>query len=505
MVTRRTLLQQGAATAVSWGTAPLLIGRAYAQAPTSAGFDYYIGPNGSDSNPGTAAKPWAITAINTRRALYAGKRVGLLDGTYNVHELCQNGSIHEPALGVNGGPSADAPTVIAAVNPRQAILTAADPVSGAYPTKQCPIIGQGYLQTANKGNLILDGLFVTRSYQYGILFYAPAGSEFLTTLVEGGSTGVVVRNCEIYDIAGYMPDNVAGIMMWFCTGALITNNKIHSVQPPAERPAGAGIQSYRCHANIYELNSIYDCSMGIYDKNNTNGGHILRYNYIECAGLTPGAPILDCAGGNSGDTLTVHNNVIVGPTIWAGLDMIVTPSQQSMLCYNNTCVFGGAKGSDHGIFYPAAGKTVSPAAMVTFYNNVVHCNGQVGYGGLVSFCEGSIALSDYNVLSASGASPTMALVPVTKPRSVTKPYSLAEWRSATGMDQHSTSAAPLFSNVMDRTPAGFQLRSGSATAMGRVGGVASGAPVAVGAWGGGATQIGCNFGPAPKAVTLDVS
>src|SRR5215472_6762340 len=274
MVTRRTLLKQSAYAALAWRAAPALIGTAYA-GDSPSGFDYYIAPNGEDSNPGTYAKPWSITAINTHRAVYAGKRVGLLDGTYNVHALCQKGGQTTPALGVNGGPNAATPTVIAAVNPRQAILTAADPASGAYATAACPIIGQGYMQTQNQGHVVIDGLFLTRSYQYAISFYATVGQQ--ATAVAGGAGGFVLRNCEIYDIAGLINNNVAGILLWFCTGALISNNKIHSIQPPNVQNASlgdcAGIISFRCRSNIYEYNTIYDCNVGIYDKNSPNGNH----------------------------------------------------------------------------------------------------------------------------------------------------------------------------------------------------------------------------------------
>jgi Right handed beta helix region len=299
---------------------------------------------------------------------------------------------------------------------------------------------------------------------------------------------------------------VSGVMLWFCTGALISNNQIHSIQPPDARPAGTGIQSFRSHSNVYEFNTIYDCGQGIYDKNNTNGNHTFRYNYIECAGLNPGSVLLDCSGGNPGDTLTVHNNVLVGPTIFAGTDALIVPSPQSLLFYNNTCVFGGPQKADRGIVYPAGGHTIAPAAMVRFYNNIVQCTGQVGYAGLVSLCAGTVALSDFNVLSAVDSSELMSLTPVTEPRAIPKLYSLADWRSLTGMDRHSTTSAATFASAMDRTPTGFQLQAGSAYATaGRVGGVVSGAPTALGAWGGGATQIGCNFGPAPKAVSLSVS
>jgi hypothetical protein len=509
MVTRRSLLKQGAYAAIALRTARSLVRTASAQtASPSTSFDYYISPAGSDANPGTRSQPWAITAINTHRAEYAGKRVGLLDGTYNVHALCQAGKWSTPALAVNGGPSADSPTVIAAVNPRQAILTGADPVTGAYPTTQCGAIGQGYMQTQNKGNVTIDGLCITHTYQYGIAFYAPVPNQ-----KEGGTSGFVVRNCEIYDIGGYSNDNVGGVLMYFCTGALISNNKIHSVQPPNPSnpdPANvAGIFSFNCHSNIYEYNTIYDCNCGIYDKNNYNGNHTYRYNFVECGGLTPYAALRDCSGGNAGDTVTVHNNVLVAPVVWDGADALNMPSLQSLVFYNNTCVFGSeGRNTDNGMFYPAGGAQVSPAATVTFYNNIIQCAGGIGYAGLVLLCKGSIALSDYNAFSSAGGSDRiLALNPESQPRgSNPKAYSLSDWRSTTGMDTHSTTAAAAFTSQLSRAPTGFQLlKSSVGQGSGRVGGVASGALTDIGAWGGDATQIGCNFGPSPKATSLSVS
>lgn len=507
MVTRRTLLKQGAYAALALRAAPSLVRTANAETTNSStSFDYYISSTGSDANPGTLSQPWAITAINTHRADYAGKRIGLLDGTYNVHALCQTGGWSKPALAVNGGPNTDTPTVIAAVNPRKAILTGADPVSGAYPTNACAPIGQGHMQTQNKGNVTLDGLLITRSFQYGVMFYAPAGQ-----LKEGGSSGFTVQNCEIYDIGGIVNDNAGGVMLYFCTGALVSNNHIHSVQPPNVENGNlgnaSGIFSFNCHSNIYEYNTIYDCNAGIHDKNNYNGNHTHRFNFIESAGLYPVSPLTDCSGGDAGDTLTVHNNVLIGPSIWDGSNIFNMPSLQSLVFYNNTCVFGGAQKQDNGIFYAAGGNTVSPAATVTFYNNVLQCNGAIGYAGLALFCVGSVVLSDYNIFSSVSGDEVMALNPLSQPRgSHPKVYSLAGWRSATGFDMHSTSSAASFASPLNRTPQGFQLLSASPGERGgRVGGVVSGATTDIGAWGSGATQIGCNFGPAPKATSLNVS
>ena len=318
-----------------------------------------------------------------------------------------------------------------------------------------------------------------------------------------------MRNCEIYDISGIVNDNVGGVMLYFCTGALVSNNKIHSVQPPniynANLNNAAGIFSFDSHSNIYEYNTISDCNCGIHDKNANNGNHTHRYNYIECAGLTPGAPLFDCAGGNPGDVLTVHNNIIIGPGIWNAANAFHMPPLQGVVFYNNTCVVASAGNDAAGIFCPTAGAKTSPPAMVSFYNNILQCPGTVGYAGLVTFCAGTLAQCDYNSFGASNDK-IFGLSSVDAPRVPPRLYTLDAWRAATGQDTHSVSATVGLVSPQDRTPGGFQLQtSSSARALGRVGGTPAGAVTEIGAWGGGATQIGCNFGPSPVPVSLKVS
>jgi hypothetical protein len=505
MVTRRTLLKQGVYATLSAATLPIMERTARAQG-ASLGFDFYISPTGSDSNPGTLERPWTITAINSRRGDYAGKRVGLLDGTYNVHALCQAApnSGYGTALAVNGGPRAATPTSIGAVNARQAILTGADPATGAYPTNPVAIIGQGFNQVANNGNVILDGLYITRSFGAGIGFYLSGSPSS-----EGGSSGVVIRNCEIFDIGGIENNNPGGIRLRFCTGTLVSNNKIHSVQPGRGQDA-AGIMTFNSHSNIYEYNTIYDCNSGIYDKNDHNGNHTYRYNYIEIAGTYPSQVLTDCSGGDPGDVVTVHNNIFVGPGIWNG-NGVVMPSKQSMIFHNNTCYCRSGEG---GVLYLAAGSLVAPPAMVSFYNNIIYGAQVAGWAGAIRFCSGTIALSDYNVYridpgprgifgltspSARGAAPAL--------------YTLGAWQKATGYDSNSvatlTGSGSLFRATTTNSsldPTSYQLSpSAVGRTMGRVGGTASGAPTEVGAWGGGATRIGCDFGPTPRSPVLSVS
>ncbi len=355
MFTRRTLLKQGGCAILATAV-PGLIRTASAQ---STSYDFYISPTGSDSNPGTLASPWSITAINSKWSTYAGKAVGILPGTYNVYSLCQAGSFNQPALSVNGGTSAS-PTLIQSTTPRAAILTAANPSGGGYPTTECGIIGQGQYTKSppNLGNVIIDGLYITRAYQYGFAFYlaGPSGVSGGAG-VEGGATGLEVRNCEVYDIGGTDNDNVAAIFMQGYTGAWIHNNRFHGVQPPTngQNPDDvAGIFSYYCRSNVYEYNTIYDCNNGIFDKYYPNGNHTWRYNYIESAGLYPQNAVHGASGGKmAGDTLTVHNNVMLCPNAngWDG-SLSNTLSSQNLVFYNNTFVFGPG---GQGIYYPAAG------------------------------------------------------------------------------------------------------------------------------------------------------
>src|SRR5881394_1643565 len=83
ILTRRDALALGAVAATSL----YLPGGWIRSASAQTSFDYYIGPNGSDSNPGTLSQPWALSALNTKRSTYAGKVVGLLDGTYAIQTL----------------------------------------------------------------------------------------------------------------------------------------------------------------------------------------------------------------------------------------------------------------------------------------------------------------------------------------------------------------------------------------------------------------------------------
>lgn len=501
---RRNLLKSGALIAgallVPWRPR-------WADAQTVT-FDYYISPTGSDSNPGTQAAPWAITAINTKQSVYAGKRVGLLDGTYNVYSLCQAGAWNLAALVVNGG-TASSPTVIAAVNPRKAILDAHNPSTGAYPSAICAIIGLGAANSVpNIGNFIVDGLVLTGSNSAGFQCRQALGSG------QGGVPGVVLRNCEIYDLtSNSFGDNPAAVDLQYTTGFLMQNCLIHPMLTSSSAQV-CGLLSFNCLNNTYEYSTIYAATMAMEEKEGPQGGTTVQYCYLE-NNSTSWAAIKDFAGGVPGQTTTFHHNIIVGQAVgWENTDA-TNPSQisqESLLFYNNT-IYCPASFNAFALSWYAwgSGDATSPAAKEKIYNNIFYSNGG---GGLIRLNQGTVTLLDFNLYQPNSAAGSNIFYNSPGTTGYGPSYTLSSWQSSSGLDGNSKSGNPLFANPVSANPGGYQLGSGSpGLGAGRVGGVAGGAACNMGAWDGAVTQIGCDFGSGavasgsalPDAPVLSVS
>lgn len=499
----------------------------------SVTFDYYISPTGSDSNPGTQAAPWAITAINTKQSVYSGKRVGLLDGTYPMYTLCNNaGGYLYPALLVNGSSDPANPTVIQAVNRGMAILDAHQTpgTTGAgYPTANSPIIGvgQGNFSSVTLGNVIIDGLVCTGSVDYCIHFFCKnsntqtVSSGKYSGVQYGGATGIIVRNCEVYDVSNQsFGNNPNGIGFYYCTGHQVTNCRIH----PMESSTAAGCQgilTFSCYQGQYTYNTIYGCGSAIEEKEGPQGGSTYAYNYLEGFDIDGLGTVRDAVGGLPGWTTTFHHNIVVssGGDGWNTNDS-TNPSQftqESILCYNNT-FYDASEWSTSGFICAnwGAGDSTSPAASLTHYNNIYFTGAGGSSGSDVIFAvgPGCIALSNYNSFRPNSAS-TGLLFTEPAGTSVRTGYTLSAWRSSVGQDANSIAANPAFVNPTIAgsggvpSPAGFQLAgtygntgASPCAGAGRVGGASSGTACNMGAWDGSVTQIGCDFGAAKSAASL---
>ena len=95
---------------------------------------------------------------------------------------------------------------------------------------------------------------------------------------------------------------------------------------------------------------------------------------------------------------------------------------------------------------------------------------------------------------------SLTVAPFSNPGAPSNSYTLAGWQSALGVDSHSAALNPTFVSPTSLNSPGFALVAGTAGSAsgskpGRVGGVAGGALIDMGAWGGASppSQIGCNF------------
>ncbi len=525
MPTRRTVLKQGGC-AVLAGAVPFV--GLKARAATSAGFDYYISQSGNDSNAGTLSAPWAITSLqrsNPNNAKIAGKRVGIVSGTYSIYSLWLSSAYNDPALHIPAG-SSGAPTYVGACDSSgnysagsvQITASPSGSVGGGMPSSSYSnaVIGQYYAQA--NGNFTIDGLRISDCAGYGFSVW---NANYST------APGITIQNCEIYNGTGSEGNNPGAIIFHGCIGATVTNCKIHDWQISGGGNHNcAGIFSFVCTGNRYSYNSIYNCNSCIYDKDTPNGGHTYTYNYLECNGSNPQNCLTNTGGGATGEVRTVHHNIFVASGS-ANVGILVgindagpnyyTPNE-SMVFYNNTCYALNGGNLGIGLLWQSVGNGVSPKASVTHYNNI-YVSGTPQYGTLiVNPAGGAVALSNYNCY-AGGCASELGVGTGPAP---SRTYSLSDWRSAMGQDNNSispSSGSGIFTSPGGaQNPAGYKLASGSSCAgVGHVGGTSSGAACDLGAWGydpalgGSPSQIGANLSAStpppsvPDAPVLKVS
>jgi hypothetical protein len=487
---RREFLGYGSAIVGASILGPLYPRLASAQ---SAGFDFYISPTGSDSNPGTLASPWAITAINTKQSAYAGRRVGLLDGTYACSSLMGNSGFYSPALNIAAG-SSSAPTVIQSVNPRSALLNgggskSSNPNSGA-------IIGSN--QAA--GYITIDGLTITNNYGAAVVI-GPSGPTS-DTANSSKMPGVIVQNCEISNVTlagGPTGSNVPALVCGDLLAPLISNNKIHDVAANnGDEHNVCGMQLWGCANAVIQFNTIYNAVNSIYIKNLGNRNNSVRFNFCQRGTTSPGqsgdAIQVDDIGAAGTDTY-FNNNVLYSDA--PGAAPCGPDFQPAFACrthfYNNTMYVNATQGTCQIFTY---------GPLLSYFNNIFFRVGTTSYRGDVNFNQGGLALIDYNCYFNSGFSCGLS-TPGTQ-NGPTLYASLTAWAAATGGESHSITANPMFAGT-GAYAAAMQLSGASpCIGAGRSDGTPGGSPCDMGAWGNGATQVGCNFAAgAPPVVTPD--
>lgn len=478
-INRRRFLVRAAGLGFTCMVAPRLL-RA-----STASFDYYISPTGSDANAGTLASPWSLSSLSTKPAI-AGKRVGLLDGTYVVTGTgTGNGGYIQ---GIAYGGSTASPTVVQSVNPLGAVITTNN--NGSYPQATATVFG-----------VTADNVTIS-----DIRF-----QQLACGAIQVAANNVRIQGCDIYDLdlnrypsyaSTYPGDNMGAVHTANeGSGLIISNCRISHVRNGNGSHNEACLGPFFHYTNIViEYCTLLDATTGVYFKNDVSGLTV-RYCYFGQTQLgiyglmyysTTHPKLANFAYNNIFNQI---NQIVDGADEDAAADVSF---------YNNT-VIAGSNASYYGTLASFSNpQGASAIYQANFYNNIWCLTGSAA--PVLLFQPSSapprnvLQLCDYNCY------PSTHFSVVDRTATANSYSTLSGWRAATGKDMSSIqSDNAMFLNVTGTTPAAFRLAAGSPCInQGHVGGVANGAAIDLGAWGG-ATAIGHNFGAAPMAPVLAVS
>jgi hypothetical protein len=451
----------------------------WAEAESSAAtFDFYIGPSGNNSNVGSEASPWALSALWSKPdATLQNKTIGLLDGTYIVTGITHTGSN-------TGGKTLSAPGMtVKAVNARAAIITTNN--GGNYPQATDPAF-----------QLVGDAITID-----GLRF-----AEFSFDPLRVAGDNVTIQNCDFFDVdlsrySGYDPtDNVGFIMI--AGNALPANLVIDNCRFDAAYN-GAESENGNCIGPLYHAGpvtitrcSFYNANVAIGWKASNNGPLIVERCYFDAT-----IEKLACYGGMSNDAVvpmdfTFRFNVVNRAGYALDVWNVNNPHTETHSNIQNNTFIIDSTADAFGIGAIAYGNDLSGPLLsgaelnqCILRNNIFH---RISGSALILFFQsgrntpielfGTIDYNLYNVLdiydgTTGGAHYT----------------ALGTWQTrlaapgVTGREANSQVATPTFVNVNGNTPEDYALAGGSA-------GKNDGSDgTDVGAWGGGNTAVGATF------------
>lgn len=438
-------------------------------------FDYYIAPNGDDNNAGTLESPWSITALNSKQSTYAGKTIGIIGDVSGTQTPIQYGTVggvqttlyslmqastSGVVLQVNGG-TASSQTWLASctstgIYQRQwAIIDASQPGTGDLPTGATSIImGQAFYDTTpppNVGYVTLDGLIVRN----GVFACVQFGDIQDTQL-----QGIIVQNCEIYNcVCSTSAENPGGLFLGNTSGAQVLNCLLHDCLNSGGDyvPGTGGITTYTAVGLIVTNCTFYRNGYAIQNKDGYQYG-TYSYNYMDVGQLGSYTGEADACAikstiPNTGQTLTVHHNIIVGGGYY-GYGADGDTIKGGTVFHHNTHYTPSSvsAGASADWFYAASGATAPQ-----WYDNLVYFEAyQTNQGnpyGCLSFVTVSPSECDYNYYGTG----------MNWGNLTTNYTTLSSWQGQ-GFDTHSAQGgSPFASTPTFRTPSSFAVTGTAAT------------------------------------------
>lgn len=460
--------------------------------------DFYISPSVAiGAGAGTQADPWGIDALGYndsagtyhagQSATYAGKVVGLMNGTYSLYTLLglpmagnfsgDNWVCIRPASNTS---SFTTPTIIVAQTPQGAIIDGQrDAIQAAAPSLDWGVglIGPHTFNSGEYGaGITIDGLkFVGANYRcitnYGGAFPSGRGGNG-----NNGCDNLTVRNCWFADTS-FITSQVAGknSSHFYSEGSYhvyVQNCRFDGGGAPSDGGRFNSCQFYSPTQDTQVTNctiiagaSNNSWGSPLYWKSGAAPGHlnpVCAYNYLDSSAMTSQGSLqqgcLSFDGCNTAScTFQIYNTVMVAalgnPCIYAG--PLGNVSGMAGTWDIHDCTFAG-DWSAQGCFY-GPWNNLNPT-LQNWYRNIIWpaTGGEGGQNGEFDLATTSVGGTiDYNIYPASA-------IKVCIGNTTTTYTSLSSWQAALGFDTHSAQENPQFVASVGAFPADYyKLAAGS--------------------------------------------
>jgi hypothetical protein len=491
-------------------------GAIFSDAGSGQTFDFYIGPSGNNANAGTVGSPWSLSTLcdvnlsghttqgGANRTAAAGKRIGILPGTYNCLSLAggaywnNTSAFGEPAFSPPSG-SLGSPTVVGACNAGGFAYTTSPGFSGGV--WQGPTFDGGMNDTNNPqfqplwgtvslgfGYCVTDGIEMKNTNDRIMSF---GGDTGLTQHAGNRSLGIVVRNCYLHAVTSTSAgSNSAGITCYTCDGALIENNYITDITNSNNRETG--IEVWTSINTVFQKNDIILSAAGaggIFAKNNFCWGQTIQQNFIDLRGVSnPQGWVCDSDGTGS-NTSTIQFNVILGrgPVRESAINVNGFPNWAENFIVRNNTMVGDTNWNVVGF------RRFSSALAYTYYNNILSRTSAGGDDSNVNIS--TFALTDYNLYPSSFSLHLTADGSASGGSSFTSfgTYAANLNAGCVGKEAHSLNGSPTYVNASGTRGSDWALNGGTGSGTGSTDGTIGGTGTDMGAFGNGNTQVGTTW------------
>jgi hypothetical protein len=467
-------------------------------------FDFFISSSGSNSNDGlSTSTPWALSALAdaTKASAIAGKRVGLLDGTYRLTASNTEACLF---LHANASGTSTTRTVIQAVNERAAIITTNNG-SGVYPqganspaaiqTEASWIDFVGIKFT----DMAFAGLAVHASH---VRIYSSEFSNIVatrnTTFNDSNCGGIYFRDSSLAK---------TDVLVNNCLFDTITNYSQGGSSLRDSKSEGVGSLFGITNLTI-EFCTFKNLGQPLYNKVNVANVTFRKNIAYNCYIGWLAGPGVESSLRDGTTANYCYGNLFVVNNMWGqGSAWIANVAADNFAVYNNTIVLKPIDGTDDGNNYgyfdfaDEAGSTGVFNQSLTFFNNIITApSGLTGTPAtLVRFRAGTqspqnrCAIWNYNCFFPSSE------FQVWDEANAHTYTTLAAWQAAYGSnnkDLNSFIADPKLVNSLGTTLADYALATGGSPSpcinAGKSTGLVGGSSVDMG-FSGLTTRPGCSF------------